>query len=224
MSESIGEVLPFAVGIAISPLAIIGLVLILFSDRARINGMVFAVGWVVALVATAVIVLVVSRSFDIRSSGSSSGRAWLHIGLGVLFLLLAARQIRRIESDDASSEGLPKWMLRIEDTKPLAALALGFALAALNPKNLILAIGASVQVAHASLTTAADIVSIAVFIVVSSVTIFIPVVWVLVGRDSASHVLGVVKSWFVEHNNAVMIVLFLVLGVLFVGKGISAFG
>jgi hypothetical protein len=48
MGKAISEVLPFAIGVAISPAAIIAVILVLFSARARVNGPVFTLGWVVA--------------------------------------------------------------------------------------------------------------------------------------------------------------------------------
>jgi hypothetical protein len=44
MGQAIGEVIPFAVGIAISPVSIIAVILMLFSPRARVNGLFFLVG------------------------------------------------------------------------------------------------------------------------------------------------------------------------------------
>jgi hypothetical protein len=68
MGQGISEVLPFAVGIAISPVPIIAIILILFSDRARAAGPAFLLGWVIgldagdAVVALAVFVVVASLS------------------------------------------------------------------------------------------------------------------------------------------------------------------
>ena len=49
MGKGISEVLTFAVGVAISPVPIIAVTLMLFSQRARVNGLMFLLGWVVAL-------------------------------------------------------------------------------------------------------------------------------------------------------------------------------
>ncbi len=221
MSQSIGDFLPLAVGIAISPIPIVGVILVLFSARARSNGLAFAVGWVVALVAVAVIVLVVGQSLDIGSKGSSSGRAWLHIGLGALLVLMAHRH-RRKRSADQDEVHLPKWMSRVEEIKPIGSFGLGAALVALNPKNLVLAIAASVQIAQVNLKTGGDIASIAVFTVIASITILAPVVWVVIAGDSAAATLEGLKSWFIKHNDAIMIVLLLAFGALLIGKGIAA--
>ena len=220
MSQSIGDFLPLAVGIAISPIPIIGVILALFSARARSNGVAFAVGWVGALVAVSVVVLVVGQSLDIGSEGSSSGRAWLHIGLGVLLVLMAHRY-RRKRSADSDEVHLPKWMSRVEGMKPIQSLGLGAALVALNPKNVILAIAASVQIAQANLKTGGDIVSITVFTFIASITILAPVVWVVIAGDRATTTLEGLKSWFIKHNDAIMVVLLLALGALLIGKGIA---
>ena len=49
MAEGIGEILTYAIGVAISPVPIIAVILMLFSARARVNGPMFLAGWVVAL-------------------------------------------------------------------------------------------------------------------------------------------------------------------------------
>ena len=45
MGRGISEVLTFAVGVAISPAAIVAVILMLFSRRARVNGPLFLLGW-----------------------------------------------------------------------------------------------------------------------------------------------------------------------------------
>jgi hypothetical protein len=49
MGQGISEVLTFAVGVAISPVPIIAVILMLFSAKARVNGLVFLAGWALAL-------------------------------------------------------------------------------------------------------------------------------------------------------------------------------
>ncbi len=46
MSDAIGEVLSFAVAAGLSPIPIVGVVLMLGSPRGRVNGLAFVVGWV----------------------------------------------------------------------------------------------------------------------------------------------------------------------------------
>ena len=48
MGEAIGQSLPLAVGVALSPVRIIAVVLMLATARARANGPAFVLGWLLA--------------------------------------------------------------------------------------------------------------------------------------------------------------------------------
>ena len=60
MGQAIGGSLAFAVGIALSPIPIIAVVLILTSAKARVNGPLFVLGWLVGLGIVGAIVLAVA--------------------------------------------------------------------------------------------------------------------------------------------------------------------
>src|SRR5207344_2716 len=53
--QAIGEVLPLAIAAAISPFPIIGVVLMLVTPRARVNGPMFVVGWLLGLAAVGLV-------------------------------------------------------------------------------------------------------------------------------------------------------------------------
>ena len=60
MGQAIGGSLAFAVGIALSPIPIIAVVLMLTSDKARVNGPGFVLGWLVGLGIVGAIVLAIA--------------------------------------------------------------------------------------------------------------------------------------------------------------------
>jgi hypothetical protein len=49
MGEAIGQSLPLAIGVALSPIPIIAVVLMLTTPRARANGPAFVLGWLLGL-------------------------------------------------------------------------------------------------------------------------------------------------------------------------------
>ena len=49
MGEAIGQLLPFAVGVAVSPTPIVAMVLMLITPKARVNGVVFVLGWILGI-------------------------------------------------------------------------------------------------------------------------------------------------------------------------------
>jgi uncharacterized membrane protein len=95
MAQGIGEVLTFAIGVAISPVSIIAVILMLFSGRAKVNGPMFLAGWVVALAVVSGAAYLLSDADDAPAdSAAAGGVSWAQIVFGVLFLLLAGRSWR----------------------------------------------------------------------------------------------------------------------------------
>lgn len=220
MGEGISAVLAFGVGVAISPVPIIAVVLMLFSQRARVNGPMFLAGWVVALAVVSGVSYVLAVQGDVSTSSSTSNTiAWGKIVFGALFLLLAVRSWRSRPVPGAQPE-MPKWMAGIDSFSPAKALGLGLLLAGVNPKNLMLSLAAGASLALVGLSTSEAVWSLLVFVAVASLTIGVPVIYYLVGGASAKGRLDELKDWLAVHNDAVMAVLFLVFGFDLIAKGL----
>ncbi len=100
---------------------------------------------------------------------------------------------------------------------------LAFILAAVNPKNLLLAAGAGVAIGTAGLSAGSTTVVIVVFVLVACCSVAIPVIGYLVAADALRGPLDSLRGWLVQNNATVMAVLLLVIGVVLVGKGIASF-
>jgi threonine/homoserine/homoserine lactone efflux protein len=69
VAQAIGQMLPSAVGVAVSPLPIVAVVLMLVSRRGRANGAAFVLGWVLGLAIVGAIVLSVSGGAEASEGG-----------------------------------------------------------------------------------------------------------------------------------------------------------
>lgn len=221
MGQAIGDVIPFAVGIAISPVSIIAVILVLFSSRARVNSLSFLVGWVIALAVVSGVVYVIADAGDVaRDESASDTSYWIKLALGALLVLLALRRWRG-RPDPGDEPESPKWMTAIDSLTPVKAVGLAVALVTVNPKNLALAIAAGGGVAQVGASTGEAIVAVAVFVVLASLAIAVPVLVYLFGGERAAAELDGWKTWLSVHNAAIMAVLFLVFGAVLVGQGIK---
>jgi len=221
MRQAISEVLPLAIGVAISPVPIIAVILMLFSRRATVNGPLFLLGWVLALAIVSGVAYAIADSAG-ATAGSSAGDSvsWGQIVLGALLLVLARRQWAKRPAPGEQAE-MPKWMGSIDALQPVRAFALGVLLAGVNPKNLVLTVAAATALAQAGVTGGDAVGGIVVFVVVASLTIALPVAYRLLGGDGARAKLDEMKEWLGAHNAAVMAVLFLVFGVDLLAKGLG---
>ncbi len=221
MGQGISEILTFAIGVAISPVPIIAIILMLFSSRARVNGPAFLLGWIVALAAVSTVVYVLAHDGHVATSTTASDSvSWGKIVLGVLLLGLARRNWRK-RPRPGEEAAMPAWLTTVEAMSPVKAFGLAVALAAVNPKNLILTLGAATGLAQLRLSTSDAIVAIAVFVAIGSLTIIGPVLYALFGGARARASLDSAKTWLTAHNAAVLAVLFVVFGVDLIAKGLQ---
>ncbi len=223
MGSAIGDTLPLALGIAISPIPIIAAILMLLSPKARGTSVGFLIGWVLGIVVAVVVFTLLSGLIPASDPNATKPIAGtIKIVLGALLLLLALRQWRsRPKNGEAAA--LPKWMGAIDSMTAGRGFVLAFILAAVNPKNLLLAAGAGVAIGTAGLSAGSTTVVIVVFVLVACCSVAIPVIGYLVAADALRGPLDSLRGWLVQNNATVMAVLLLVIGVVLVGKGIASF-
>jgi Sap, sulfolipid-1-addressing protein len=221
MGQAIGGSLPLAVGIALSPISIIAVVLMLTSQKARVNGPVFVAGWLIGLGIVGAIVLAIAGPGGASQSGSpATWLSWLKIVLGILLLLVAARQFRsRPHGGEAPPS--PKWMATIDKTGPPAAFGLAAAMSGANPKNLLLAVAGAAAIAQTGISGGQQALAYLVFAVIGTLGVGIPVVLYFALGDRSAKLLTQLKDWMTEHNAVIMTVLCLIIGVKLIGDAIA---
>ena len=221
MWPTIGEVLPQAVGVAISPVPVALVIMILVSGRARTNGPAFAVGWVVSVAATVGVFTALARAANASGDATvSDGVNWLQVAFGLLFIWLAVRQWRsRPRAGEAPEE--PKVFALVGGLGVAKALGLGVAAAAANPKNLALGASAGGTIAQAGLDTAGAVGAVVAYVVVGSLTVVVPVAAYLAVGERARGALDTTKEWLTANNATIMIVLFVVLAAKMLGSGLQ---
>ncbi|WP_329119480.1 GAP family protein [Streptomyces sp. NBC_01465] len=222
MGDAIGQMLTSAVGIAISPLPLIAVILMLATPRGRSNGIAFALGWTLSL--AALVTVVVLAGSGANASGGDEGPAtwtlWLKLALGLLFLLMGAKQWkdRPREGQDAKPPG---WMAAIDHFTPGKSAGLAAALAVANPKNLVLAVGGAVSIASSTAGGGGKAVAAALMVVIASLCATLPLAVYLFGGAKAADVLAGWKAWMSRHNAAIMTTVLVILGFKYVGDAIS---
>jgi threonine/homoserine/homoserine lactone efflux protein len=221
VEDAIGQVLSLGVGVALSPVPIIAVVLMLGTARARSNGPAFVLGWVIGLAVVGTIVLLAASGADASEGGEPA--TWvgvLELVLGCLLALVAVRQWRgRPRKGDEAA--LPKWMQTIDTFSPGKALAMGALLSGVNPKNLLLTLGAASAIAQTGIDTGQQAVALAVFVAIGTLGPGLPVAIYFALGARAKHVLDDLKLWMAAHNSAIMAVLCLVIGAKLIGDAIT---
>ncbi len=221
MGEAIGQSLPLAIGVGLSPLSIVAVVVLLASSRARSLGPLFVLGWLLGLVVVGAIVLVVVGPSGAGSSGQRT--RWVSsvmIVLGVLLLVDAGRRLGgRIRGGQEVS--LPAWMGAIDRLKPAAALGGGMVLGGVRPRSLLLVVAAAAAISQTRIPGGQQAIAYAIFAVIATIGVGAPVVIYFAMGTRSEELLGRLKGWMRRHNAVIVAVALLVIGVTLIGDGIG---
>lgn len=220
MGTVIGDLLPLAIGVAISPVPIIAVILMLLSQRPGPTSVGFLLGWITGIVVVTTVVLLLVGHASNTDSGPSTVSSVIKLVLGALLVLIAVRQWRH-RPREGDSATMPKWMSAIDSFSSVKAAGLGALLSGINPKNLIMCLGAGTTIGAGHLSAGGNVVAVAIFTVLASCTIAVPVIVYLSARERMAAPLTSLRTWLTANNAAVMAVLVLVIGVALIGKGIG---
>jgi threonine/homoserine/homoserine lactone efflux protein len=206
--------------VAISPVPIIAVVLMLVTPRARSNGPAFVAGWILGLSIVGAIVLLVAPRSTNKSGGPATWVSVVELVLGILLVLHGLRQWqgRPRGGEDAPTPG---WMQAIDTFTAPKALGAGAVLSAANPKNLLLAVAAAVAIAQTAIPGGEEAIAYAVFVLIGTVGVAVPVVIYFAMGDRAGPFLERLKTWMARNNAVIMTVLLLVIGAKVLGDAIG---
>ncbi|HET6696050.1 MAG TPA: GAP family protein [Gaiellaceae bacterium] len=223
MGQALGTVLPLAVGIAIFPVPIVAVVLVLRSEKGRVKALAFVLAWCVGLAAVGGGVLLLADGVDASESGEPA--TWvsaLLLALGVLLLAAAVKQWRRRPRAGEAAH-VPGWMDTVDQFTVARAGAIGFALSALNPKNVLLSVAAAAEIAAFGLDPSQQIATLAVFVALASAGVVAPLLLSLALGERSRGLLDALRDWMAANNAVIMVVLFLLIGAKLIGDAVTGF-
>lgn len=217
MGTVIGDLLPLAVGVAVSPIPIVAAILMILSKNASAAAGGFALGWTLGIVVATEVFIVLASLFGLDTdNGPGTAAAWTKIVLGVLLLAVAFVQWRR-RADTAT----PGWMRGLDELTTAQAAGLGALLSGVNPKNLLLCASAGVVIGAAGLSAGGQVVALVVFTVLAAISVLAVVLGYALAADRLRQVLDRTRAWLEANNHMVMSIVLLVMGAVVFGKGIG---
>lgn len=220
MLEVIGDILPIALGIAISPVPVIAVVLMLLSPRPRASSLSFLAGWSLGIIVAVAVFVALGGLVGGGEREGGTTAAVIQLVLALLLGGLAVRQWKTRPVGDQEPD-LPNWMGAIDTMRPLVGTGLGFLLAALNPKNLLMAVAAGAAIGQANVGFASTVWIVLVFFLVAASTVLVPTVAYLLASEKMASPLDRLRAWLVASNHTIMTVLLAFLAVNLLGKGIA---
>jgi hypothetical protein len=202
---------------ATSPLALGATVAVLKSTRPRINGIVFAIGFLVAQAAVLLIAFAIGdASFAEPKKNHETIASLLELAVG-LALLAAAAHVRsrpRAPREPRPTTSRTKAMVaRLSRLKPGAALGTGIALGIGGPKRLGLTLIVAAAISAAALGSAEELSLGAMYVLVATALVWVPVALYVVFGTRATDGIARAQLWVSAHQQPLTFYPSLVVGV-----------
>ena len=206
------DLLLIGLAITLEPFPLTAFVLILSADRGTRKGLAFILGWLACLVVViaAVVLLTGGEPPQPRTAPSNAVLA-IKLALGVVLILIAVRQRRRM----GRPRKPPAWMAGLDRLAPWSAAGLA---AFLQPWTLVAAGAATV--AQATLATAGNYLALLLFCLLATSSFLYLEVYAAFAPAAASGRLERLRAWLDAHQEQVIIVVSLLLGLWLTGKSI----
>jgi uncharacterized membrane protein len=211
---TIATLLPVAIGLALSPAALIQLILVLFSRKRVVNSIAF-VGSLLVFSAAAMALGGLGAS-AVGEQPDKPDSPVVSVVLAVFGLLLLVVGWTNWRNRADTSE--PAAMAAIANMGPGAVAFLSLGATFINPKNLPLLISAGATTA----ATPSPLLVGLVFLLIATAPYTVAMVYSLAGGERAAAQLDRVRAWLVARNRLIMGVICLLLGLVLLIKGVTA--
>lgn len=215
----LADLLTIGIGVAISPLAIVAVILMATSGKGRSNGTAFLLGCYAFSVFFVSVLVLIGRSTGTEEADSGPHIAVdvIEIVLGGFLLALAVTQWRK-----RNHSGTPKWMSALDGLSIWKAFIVGILISGpLSPKDLPLLIAAGGRISQADLAVGEIVTVILIFGLIGIIAITIPWLISVISPSKVEARLSGARDWLVANHSVIMTVLFVLLGFKLIGSGVA---
>jgi threonine/homoserine/homoserine lactone efflux protein len=218
VTELLARLVPLGVAGAFSPIAIVVCIALLSSRRPLANAVAYVAGITTVLAAVGAFALAVFGPGSASDAESSVIVNTIELTLGVLLLLFAVKQALGEADPDAPPPG---WMAALERLGPGRAYAFGLIVEATNVKRLAIYLAGLSEITRSDVTEFQSVLSLCIFGLLLEAGMIAPITVyaALPGRSTA--ILEGARRWLLTYNRRILAVIFCLIGVVLVERGLT---
>lgn len=212
------KLIPLGLVIALSPITVIPAVLVLHAPRPRPASLAFLGGWLLGMGALTAAFVGVSDLLGGLHQAPPTWASWLRVVLGGALIAFGVyRWLTRHRHTKT-----PAWMRSFAKLTPLRAGVTGVVLAVVRLEVVVLSAAAGLAIGTGGLGVAAAVICGAVFVLVSSLTVAVPILAYVGAGDRLDDALERLKAWMEDNHGAMLAVILVLIGLLVLYNGIHA--
>lgn len=213
----LGELLPLALVIALSPLSIIPAILVLQTPRPRPTSLAFLAGWLLGIGGvTAFFVGAADIAGDLNDPPAWA--PYVRIVIGAALIAFAGYRWRTRNRAGHT----PKWMTAMTSAGPGRAFGTALLLTVANVKVLAMCAAAGVAIGTAALGRVGAWQADILFTAVATSSVAVPILAYLLAGDRLDQPLARLKGWMQRNHTSMIAVILVVIGAALLFKGIHS--
>lgn len=220
MTNAVGQVLVYALAAAASALVLSATFLVVRSERPRANGIAFLSGFTVGTLLACGLGLGLGQGLVDRLDSHDTLKASVTLGFGLVLLVIGFRAVQAPPSSEARSTRATAILAGLRTVGPSASASMAGLLGFGGPKRLLLTVLAMATVTEAGLHGIVDVGLVAIYVVVSTLLVSVPVFIVIVAGDRADVIFSRAQTWLSKHAGALRVGLSLGVGGVLVIDGL----
>lgn len=212
------DLVPFFLGLALTPAAIATTILLLGTTEEPVaDAVAFAAPFAILYALLGAMVLVTASAVA-EPVFSDHDKAVASVVVGLFLILLGAALIVRRRRKPEGGRARKSLVSHVDDVHPPLAFAIGLTMALLNP-NIPILFGGLAVVGAADTSTVTRALGVAFLIAGAELFMAGPILWYVARPERAAADLDRVKGWLLRHQLAMNLVVLFGFGGLFAATG-----
>ena len=217
----IGTITPLAIGVAISPLPIVGMLVLLLTKGARRNSLVMLSSWILGNAAAIGVAVIFAGHLPEPKHGTDLPAEYLFAALigAALIGTAAISYLSRRRKPHAGEP--PAWLSSVDNLTPWGGAVIALSNAITSPKNLAFTITAGLIISKSIGNYAERVAAGFYYVLIATTLIAVPVVFFYIGGEKSVVVLTRWKDKITMHASAFIEIVLLVIGIAMTVRGLS---
>ncbi len=218
------QIIPLALGAAVSPTALMGIILLLsISKKPRLQGFGYYFGAIILIIVVVVLGVLLGEGITATSAKPDPILAGIDVLLGIFLLIFG---IRRLFQSQKSPQRLFQG-----DEKPesnfksfIKGFSFGLAMFLINFSTTIIVLEAAKEIGASSVDLTGKLIIVIILIIITLLVCEVPLIMYLLFPEKANNILSKINKWMKRNGHYLMGLVLLVIGVYLIWVGLLRLG
>ncbi len=223
-STLLTQIIPLALGAAVSPTALMGIILLLsISKRPKLQGFGYYIGAVILILMVILLGIILGAGVTSTSQKPNPLLAEIDVLLGIFLLIFGIRRIFKTQkSPKKLFQGDNKQTSKI--LQFLEGVSFGFGMFLINFSTTIIVLEAGKDIGASSVNLIGQLIVIAILTIITLLVCEVPLLVYILFPEKANNLLSNVNKWMQRNGHYLMGFVIMVIGIYLIWIGLIRLG